>query len=101
MDEKLSLDEIISRDLAKAAMDYEHVVRNLWYNRPWDLTEFLDYTPDVDERPKYSDAQFWRSDAREGKLSMVDLGFLDALKSIAHQLSDIRMRLDKLESPKT
>jgi len=32
---------------------------------------------------------------------MVDLGFLDALKSIAHQLSDIRMRLDKLESSKT
>ena len=91
----------VSRDFANAAMDYEHVVRNLWYNRPWDLTGFLDYTPNVDERPEYSDAQFWRSDAREGNLCMVDLGFLDALKSIAHQLSNIRMRLDKLESSKS
>lgn len=95
------MDETLSRDLANAAMDYEHVVLNLWYNRPWGLTGFLDYTPNVDKRPKYPDATYWRSDASEGKLSMVDLGFLDALKSIAHQLSDIRMRLDKLESSKT
>jgi len=99
MDERL--DETISSDLAHAAMDYEHVVRNLWYNRPWDLTGYLDYTPNVDKKPEYADAQFWRSDATEGKLSMVDLGFLDALKSIAHQLCDIRMRLEKLESLKT
>ena len=98
MDEdELSYEEKQRIARESTALTFEHVVSHVWNDRPMHYEHWMDKV-DRGGADGYAEADIWRSVNREGKVTDVDVAFVKAFVSLAHQVAYLKSRVEELES---
>lgn len=79
------------------ALLFEHVVSHVWNDRPINYKHWMNKVQ-RGGADGYAEADIWRSLNREGKVTDVDVAFVKAFISLAHQVAYLTNRVEELET---
>ena len=87
----------LEQNRSNAAIEYEHVLRELWGKRPKNFQNWMSLEEPRGGVAGYADADIWRMELSGGKITDVDVGFVKALEAIAHRLAYIEHVLERFK----
>ena len=79
------------------ALTFEHVVSHVWNDRPMHYEHWMTKI-ERGGAGGYAEADIWRSLNLDGKVTDVDVAFVKALVSLAHQIAYLKNRVEDLET---